>query len=82
MRAVRAGHRGRAVVEEARRELAANVNKKTKTIAQGDAINRVPFHAWVGYSREAQGGMYYGDREKVGLWRFPERIPRAWERAG
>ncbi len=69
------------VYESARADLTGKDNKKTKTIVTGECLSRVPFTAWVGYDREAPGGLYVGDREKVHLWRFPERIPRNWERA-
>jgi hypothetical protein len=69
------------VFESARRELLANADKKTKTIVFGDCFNRVPFPAWIGYDREATGGVYVGDQTQARLWTFPERIPRAWERA-
>jgi hypothetical protein len=69
------------VYESARAELTGKDNKKTKTIVTGECLNRIPYTAWVGYDREAPGGIYAGDQEKVMLWRFPERIPRNWERA-
>lgn len=70
-----------AIFDAARRELVENAEKKTKTVVFGDCFNRVPFPAWVGYDREATGGIYVGDRDHARLWTFPERIPRAWERA-
>jgi len=65
----------------AKRELQENTSKKTKTVVLGDCFNRVPFPSWVGYDREAHGGVYVADASTVRLWSFPERIPRAWERA-
>jgi hypothetical protein len=62
-------------------ELTENRKKKTKTIVMGDCLNRVPFTTWVGYDREDPGGLYVGDKQSVELWGFPEKIPRAWERA-
>ncbi len=66
---------------QARTEFQANTGKKTKTIVSADCINRVPFPAWVGFRREAEGGIYAGDKTRVSLWRFPAEIPHAWERA-
>jgi hypothetical protein len=66
---------------QARVEFQANPGKKTKTIVSADCINRVPFHAWVGYQRKIEGGIYAGDKTRVSLWRFPSEIPHAWERA-
>jgi hypothetical protein len=65
--------------EEAREELAAKPTKKTKVIALGEFLDDVPFHAWVGYRREAQGGLYVGDRNGISLWPFPTSIPRSWD---
>jgi hypothetical protein len=62
-------------------ELTENRKKKTKTIVMGGCLNRVPFTTWVGYDREDAGGLYVGDKQSVELWGFPEKIPRAWERA-
>jgi hypothetical protein len=70
-----------SVFAAARHELAENAAKKTKTVVFGDCFNRVPFPAWVGYDREETGGVYAGTSTSAHLWRFPERIPRAWERA-
>jgi hypothetical protein len=69
------------VYQDARNELTTNARKKTKTVISGGCINRVPFTSWVGYHHEAPGGVYFGDSEKVGVWRFPETISRSWERA-
>jgi hypothetical protein len=67
--------------QQARAEFEANPGKKTKTIVSADCINRVPFRAWVGYRREAEGGFYTGDKARLNLWRFPAEVPHAWERA-
>lgn len=65
---------------DAREELLQSPAKKTKTIVFEDCINRVPFHTWVGYDRAARGGLYVGDHHHIALYRFPEEIPRSWER--
>lgn len=70
-----------SIFDAARRELAETAGKKTKTILIGETLNRVPFSAWSGYDRETEGGLYVGDGGSMRLWRLPERIPRAWERA-
>jgi hypothetical protein len=67
--------------QQARAEFQASPGKKTKTIVSADCINRVPFAAWVGFRREAEGGIYAGDTTRVSVWRFPAQIPHAWERA-
>lgn len=69
------------VFESAKRELEGSTDKKTKTVIFGDCFNRVPFTGWIGYDREAVGGIYVGDRTSARLWNFPERLPRPWERA-
>ena len=69
------------ILDTARAELTANLKKKTKSIVIGDAFNRVPISAWIGYDREAHGGIYVGNATSSYLWRFPEKIPRLWERA-
>jgi len=70
-----------SIIVDARAELAANSTKKTKTLMHGDVLNKIPFNTWIGYDREAQGGLYVGDRNGVSVWTFPEVVPRAWERA-
>jgi hypothetical protein len=70
-----------AIFDAARSELSRDVAKKTKTVVLGGTFDRVPFPAWVGYDREAPGGVYVGAKTHARLWTFPERIPRAWERA-
>jgi hypothetical protein len=65
--------------DEAREELSVRPTKKTKVIALGEFLEDVPFHAWIGYKREAQGGLYVGDRNGISLWPFPKAIPRSWD---
>ncbi|HEY3447943.1 MAG TPA: hypothetical protein VGK67_16425 [Myxococcales bacterium] len=81
LRADQAHLAAEAVYSAARDELSQKGNKKTKTVVTGESINRVPFGAWVGYNREAQGGLYVGDAKKVSLWNFPQSISRSWDRA-
>lgn len=69
------------IYREAYSEFTGNPKKKTKTIVNGDCMNRIPFRTWIGYDREEAGGLYVGDQESVELWSFPEKIPRSWERA-
>jgi hypothetical protein len=69
------------IYREAYSELTGNTRKKTKTIVNGDCMNRIPFRTWIGYDREAAGGLYVGDKESVEIWSFPEKIPRSWERS-
>jgi hypothetical protein len=64
---------------EARAELTAKPTKKTKVIALGEFLEDIPFHAWIGYRREAQGGLYVADRNGINLWSFPKVIPRTWD---
>jgi len=66
--------------DEAREELTAKPTKKTKVIALGEFLDDIPFHAWIGYRREAQGGLYLADRNGISLWAFPASIPRAWDK--
>lgn len=70
-----------SILEAARHELAQGSHKKTKTIVFGEAFNRIPFSSWVGYDREAEGGLYVADAAAWSHWRFPEKISRSWERA-
>jgi len=69
------------IFEEAYDKLLVKPGKKTKTVFVGDCLNRLPFHAWLGYDRKVDGGIYTGDRNGLTLWRFPDKIPAAWERA-
>ena len=70
-----------SMYEQNRAEILQNSSKKTKTLVIGDVFNRVRFPSWVGYDREAEGGLYAGDDRGARLWRFPATHPRAWERA-
>ncbi len=65
----------------ARHDIATQPDKKTKTIVSGNCINEVPFQTWFGYGQQAAGGLYAADQAQIGLWRFPDEIPRAWDRA-
>ncbi len=66
---------------DARLELEASPDKKTKTIVGDDCINEIPFHAWLGYDRREDGGIYSADRDHTDLWPFPAEIPGLWEHA-
>lgn len=80
--AERSGHLAAgSILQAARDELAQRAHKKTKTLVFGEAFNRVPYTAWVGYDRQAEGGLYVADASAWSNWRFPERIPHSWERA-
>ncbi len=65
--------------EEARDELKADPEKKTKSVVFGECLNEVPFHDWVGYGESGRGGLYVGDRDGITLWPFPKAIPRTWD---
>lgn len=65
---------------DARRELAEKVTKKTKTIVFEDCLNQIPFHEWIGYRQDAEGGLYVGDRDHLMIYPFPATIPHAWEK--
>lgn len=65
----------------ARKEIAENPRKKTKTIAVQDLLNTVPFEAWMGYDRKSEGGLYFADRNGISLFQFPSELPFAWEHA-
>jgi hypothetical protein len=67
--------------DDARTELSANPRKKTKSITREGLLNGVSFQDWVGYSREAEGGLYVGDRNRLNVYRFPEKLPSKWEQA-
>jgi hypothetical protein len=66
--------------EDAYRELAEKATKKTKTIVFEDCLNQIPFHEWIGYRPEAEGGLYMGDREHLIMYPFPAMIPHTWEK--
>ena len=68
------------IYQNAHLELSENSTKKTKTLVMGECLNRVLFHSWIGYEREAPGGLYACNAQFLKLWRFPAKIPRAWER--
>ncbi len=65
--------------EEAREELKADPEKKTKSVVFGECLNEVPFRDWVGYGEGVRGGLYVGDRDGITLWPFPKAIPRTWD---
>lgn len=71
----------RETFETALKELAESPAKKTKTLAMSDCFARVPFAGWKGYEHPADGGLYGGDRNGAYVWRFPNQIPHAFERA-
>ncbi len=65
--------------DEARRELEADPEKKTKSVVFGECLNEVPFRDWVGYGEVVRGGLHVGDRDGMTLWPFPKAIPRTWD---
>ncbi len=67
--------------DDARAELSSNPRKKTKSITREGLLNGVPFAEWIGYQREADGGLYFGDRNRLSVCRFPEKLPSKWEKA-
>lgn len=67
--------------EDARTELSTNPRKKTKSITHENLLNGVPFQDWLGYQRDGEGGLYVGDRNRLRLYRFPEKLPTKWEKA-
>lgn len=71
----------RSQFDAARAELTENPRKKTKSITREGLLNGVPFQEWVGYNREAEGGLYAGDRDHLVVYRFPEKLPTKWEKA-
>jgi hypothetical protein len=71
----------RSQFDEARAELSSNPRKKTKSITREGLLNGVTFQDWVGYGRESDGGFYVGDRDRLRLYRFPEKLPAKWEKA-
>jgi hypothetical protein len=66
--------------KEAREELLAHPEKKTKSVVFGECLNGIPFHRWVGYPGGVPGGLYVGDRNGISLWPFPQAIPRTWDK--
>lgn len=66
---------------DARLEIEADPDKKTKTVVSEDCINEVPFHSWLGYPPDTEGGLYVANQEEIDIYRFPAEIPSAWERA-
>ncbi len=71
----------RELYDRAHEELEKNPAKKTKTIVQHNCMNYLLFRDWRGYAVPSTGGLYVADREHCAVWRFPEVVPRAWERA-
>jgi hypothetical protein len=67
--------------ENGRREIAANPQKKTKTVAVQNLLNAVPFEDWVGFRNPDAGGLYFSDRGHLLRVGFPREVPFAWERA-
>lgn len=67
--------------EDGRREIEANPQKKTKTVAVQNLLNSVPFEDWVGYGTPEAGGLYFADRGHMVRVGFPNEVPFAWERA-
>ncbi len=65
---------------DAKRELAENVSKKTKSLTFEACIDQIPFEHWVGYHQKAAGGLYVGDRDGLKLYPFPADIPHSWEK--
>ena len=66
--------------QDAKRELAEKVTKKTKSIVFEDCIDQIPFQHWVGYHQRAEGGLYVGDRNGLKLYPFPSVIPHSWDK--
>jgi len=66
--------------KEAREELLAHPDKKTKSVVFGECINDIPFHRWIGYKGGVTGGLYAGSRKGITLWPFPQAIPRDWDK--
>lgn len=66
---------------DALQEITDDPEKKTKTIVSEDCMNELPFHSWLGYHRETEGGLYIANQDHIDLWKFPEEIPTSWERA-
>lgn len=66
--------------EDARRQLSAQPEKKTKSIVFEDCLNQIPFHQWCGYRQQAEGGLYVGDRDRLLCYPFPADIPHSWDK--
>lgn len=66
---------------DARQEIDADPDKKTKTVVGDDCMNEIPFHTWLGYGQQTEGGLYVADHKHIDMWKFPSRIPDNWERA-
>ncbi len=66
---------------DARQEIEADPEKKTKTVVGDDCMNEIPYHNWKAYHARDESGVYVADREKISIWKFPEEIPVNWERA-
>lgn len=69
------------IFESAKAELERDPLKKTKTIYFASALDKTPMRSWIGYGDSQRGGVYAGDRSRVLLWKFPAKIPSAWDRA-
>ncbi len=69
-----------SVLTDSVKELHAKT-KKTKTLASGNLLNRVPFQDWEGYADPNEGGLFFADREHIVAWRFPSPIPSQWVRS-
>jgi len=67
--------------EAARDELVKTPTKKTKIVYHGNAFDRIPFQAWVGYDGKHQGGLYCGDKNRVVMWKLPAKVPTTWAKA-
>lgn len=65
---------------DARQELSEKVTKKTKTIVFEECLNQIPFHEWIGYRQDDEGGLYVGDRNQLMIYPFPTTIPYTWEK--
>jgi hypothetical protein len=70
-----------SLYEGAKAELIKDPGKKTKTVYAGNALNRVPYQSWVGYQTGELGGIYVGNKDKLVLWKFPEKRSTSWDRA-
>ncbi|MCK5145209.1 hypothetical protein KAR48_00550 [bacterium] len=66
---------------DAKEELEANPDKKTKTIVNESCMNEIPFNSWQGYNNRTESGLYIADHNHISQWQFPEPISVAWDRA-